>query len=70
MPNELKQCPFCGSKPTIGVKARNDYGVTGICVVIIKCKECGTEKSYSYDAPWGYQNAYEKVIKEWNRRAE
>lgn len=65
MITELKPCPFCGGEAKIFA-----YNEGGICV---KCMECLCQTQAVTDgsvAMCKQGNAFELVIKAWNRRAE
>lgn len=51
--DELKPCPFCGSKNVIMKRYHGLFGV--------ECDSC-------YRPSWGYWKTKEQAIKAWNRR--
>lgn len=75
--SELKPCPFCGCTPRCGVEFYSSSGGEVKLSAVVECTECGTRKRNVFKATdnillipfYDYDNAFEKVIKEWNKRA-
>ena len=55
MTDELRPCPFCSEKEL--------FLYEGVLYSYVKCQTCGTE------GPSKYNEATEKAIKAWNKRA-
>ena len=75
---ELKPCPFCGAMPQTGVDFYETYGYgKGIkLAAIVECTGCGIRKREIFTAtdsmhyiPFSdYEDAFDKVVEQWNRR--
>ena len=74
--SELKLCPFCGCAPKCGVEFYASCGGEVTLQAVVECTGCGIRKREVFKAtdnisliPFcDYDNAFEKVIKEWNER--
>lgn len=74
--NELKPCPFCGCTPRCGVEFYSSSGSEVILAAVVECTGCGIRKREVFKATdnislipfYDYDNAFEEVIKEWNKR--
>lgn len=75
---KLKPCPFCGSIPQCGTEFYEycSYGEIKLAATV-KCTKCGIRKSVIFKAAepstyvpfFDFDNAFSKVLSEWNRRA-
>ena len=73
---ELKRCPFCGELPICGVEFCQSSGSDVHLAATVKCISCGVYKRKIFKAsessiliPFiNYENAFEKVVKDWNER--
>lgn len=74
--NELKPCPFCGCIPQCGVEFYASCGGEVTLQAVVECTGCGVRKREVFKATdnislipfYDYDNAFEEVIKEWNKR--
>ena len=74
--NELEPCPFCGAIPQAGVDFYESNGTEIKLEAIVECTGCGIYKRVIFKAtnnvihvPFSdYEEAFNKVIKEWNTR--
>ena len=74
--NELKPCPFCGSNPKCGVSFYESCGAEVKLAATVECTGCGIRKRNIFKATdnisfvpfYDYDNAFARVIKEWNKR--
>ena len=74
--SELKPCPFCGSIPQCGVEFYDSCGAEVRLSAVVECTGCGIRKRNIFKATvntsfvpfYDYDNAFAKVIKEWNKR--
>ena len=72
----LKPCPFCGSIPNCGVEFYSSCGAEVKLSAVVECSGCGIRKINVFKATdnitfvsfYDYDNAFEKVIEEWNKR--
>ena len=76
MQNELKPCPFCGSKAAIKIiSTKYECSAFGTTFKIF-CPKCdfGFKRESSFEIRNGYpvttKDGYAEVIKKWNRRAD
>lgn len=75
--SELKPCPFCGALPQSGVEFYESCSAEVRLSAVVKCTGCGVYKRKIFKATdkesfvpfYDYENAFNDVIKEWNRRA-
>lgn len=73
---ELKRCPFCGELPVSGVEFYQSSGSDVHLAAIVKCIGCGVYKRKIFKASelprlipfMNYENAFDEVIRDWNRR--
>ena len=73
---ELKPCPFCGAMPQCGVGFYESAGSEVSLAATVECTRCGISKRIIFKAthpisyvPFAdYEDAFDKVVKEWNRR--
>lgn len=75
MANELKPCPFCGSKRIMVGESKNYYAVQfSDKVAFVECLECKAAAGmfrvfFNYGVDGGQQiTARDKAIEAWNRR--
>lgn len=74
--SELKRCPFCGALPETKVTVGQMVGgKTDNIDFIIRCTECGTEKTVRLKISksgcfMDVDKAMSQATKAWNRRAE
>ena len=74
--SELKPCPFCGALPQSGVEFYESHGAEVRLSAVVKCTGCGVSKRKIFKATdnvsfvpfYDYENAFNDVIREWNRR--
>lgn len=64
--DELKLCPFCGSKPMmwIGKRSKPDKSID----YYVQCSHCGNRTMVFNSKVWGYPKV--EVVKRWNSRIE
>lgn len=73
---ELKPCPFCGAMPQCGVDFYESFGGEVKLAATVECTGCGISKRVVFKATnpishvsfIDYKNAFDSVIKNWNRR--
>ena len=74
--NELKPCPFCGAIPQCGVDFCESSSRGIKLAATVECTGCGIRKRDIFKATdyislvpfYDYDNAFARVIKEWNKR--
>ena len=60
MAEDLKPCPFCGKRPSVGY-VRDGYKVV--------CTFCGGSGPAAFHGPAGKPSSKDRAIAAWNRRA-
>ena len=73
---ELKPCPFCGSMPQCGTMFYESRGGEVKLAAVVECTGCGVRKRVIFKASedmtyvpfFNFDNAFSKVLNEWNRR--
>lgn len=69
---KLKPCPFCGKEPITKVKVCSGIGTTKIrySMECSHCYICFSEYTKTYDSFKDAQDAMNRAIEDWNRRAD